>query len=206
MALSGRTHKVESTRTETNHVGGGERTSLGTSEGDPGHDPDPAVVNDEVDRIVAAWQEQRPDLDPTPLHIFSRLARLSRHLELARRSAFDQYGLETWAFDVLTALRRSGEPYELTPGALLNETLVSSGTMTNRIDRLVESGLVTRVPSADDRRVIRVQLTRAGKITVDGAMAGLLEWENSLLERLGAGDQADLRALLKSLLSTFEPQ
>src|SRR5690606_12018244 len=94
-------------------------------------------MEDEVDRIVAAWRRERPDLDPEPLHVFSRISRLARHLELARRAAFASRGLEPWAFDVLSALRRAGAPYELTPGVLMSQTLVSSGTMTNRIDRLV---------------------------------------------------------------------
>lgn len=166
-------------------------------------DPTP-TRSDEVDRIVADWQAQRPDLDPTPMHVFSRLTRLARHLELARRSAFDQFGLETWAFDVLSSLRRTGEPFELTPGALLTQTLVSSGTMTNRIDRLASAGLVVRVPSPDDRRVTKVRLTPAGKETVDGALAGLLDWEAGLLSHLPADDQDELQALLRALLTAFE--
>lgn len=160
--------------------------------------------HDEVDRIVAAWKAQRPDLDASPMHVFSRLTRLARHLELARRTAFDQYGLETWAFDVLSSLRRAGEPFELTPGALLTQTLVSSGTMTNRIDRLATAGLVLRVPSDDDRRVVKVRLTPEGKRQVDGAMAGLLEWEAGLLSRIPESDRHDLQQLLRTLLTSFE--
>ena len=109
-------------------------------------------MRDEVDRIVAAWGRERPDLDTGPLEVLSRVTRLARHLDLARRGAFARHGLETWAFDVLSALRRAGEPYRLSPGVLLTQTLVTSGTMTNRIDRLVEHGLVRRRPSPDDRR------------------------------------------------------
>ena len=110
------------------------------------------VARDEVDRIVAAWGRERPDLDTAPLEVLSRVTRLARHLDLARRGAFARHGLETWAFDVLSALRRAGAPYRLSPGALLTQTLVTSGTMTNRIDRLVEHGLVRRGPSPEDRR------------------------------------------------------
>src|SRR5699024_7815487 len=98
-------------------------------------------MDDEVDRIVDAWTRQRGDLDFTPLHVLSRVARLSRHLDRARRSAFARSELDSWEFDVLSALRRAGAPYELSPKALLRQTLVSSGTMTNRIDRLVARGL-----------------------------------------------------------------
>ncbi len=95
---------------------------------------------DEVDRIVAAWRHERPDLDVSPMEILSRVTRLSRQLDRARKSSFAEYGIEGWAFDVLSALRRSGEPYQLSPSTLLQETLVTSGTMTNRIDRLVTAG------------------------------------------------------------------
>ena len=97
---------------------------------------------DEVDDLVAAWREQRPDLDVAPLQVLSRVSRLARHLDIARRGAFAAHGLESWEFDVLSALRRAGPPFQLTPGALLRATLVTSGTMTNRIDRLAAAGLV----------------------------------------------------------------
>lgn len=100
--------------------------------------------HDEVDRIVAAWRRARPDLDVAPLQVFSRITRIARMLDLARRRAFARHGIEGWEFDVLSALRRAGEP--LTPGRLIADTLVSSGTMTNRIDRMVDHGLVSRSP------------------------------------------------------------
>ena len=93
-------------------------------------------MRDEVDRLVADWKRERPDLDLSPLEVLSRITRIARHLDIARRRAFAD--LETWGFDVLAALRRSGEPYQLSPGQLLQETMVTSGTMTNRLDRLEE--------------------------------------------------------------------
>ncbi len=159
---------------------------------------------DEVDRIVAAWARERPDLDLEPLHVFSRVTRLARHLEIARRRAFSTQSLEAWEFDVLSALRRSGEPYELTPGTLMEETLVSSGTMTNRIDRLVAKGLVARDADRTDRRVVRVRLTPPGKDAVDAAMTGLLEFERDFLTLLAPPDQALLAAHLRALLITFD--
>ena len=96
----------------------------------------PAAARDEVDDLVAAWRAERPDLDVEPLQVLSRVSRLARHLDLARRTEFAGHGLETWEFDVLSALRRQGPPYQLTPGALLRATLVTSGTMTNRVDLL----------------------------------------------------------------------
>lgn len=159
---------------------------------------------DEVDRIVAAWERERPDLDPGPLQVFSRLSRLARQLELARRTAFNTHGLESGAFDVLSALRRSGEPYELTPGKLLAETLVTSGTMTNRIDRLARAGYVQRAKDASDGRVVLVRLTAEGRAVVDAAMADLLAWESELLEGLDDDAQAKLAGLLRRLAAPFE--
>jgi DNA-binding MarR family transcriptional regulator len=162
------------------------------------------AVNDEVDRIVAAWHRERPDLDTVPLEVLSRVTRLARHLDLARRRAFARHGLETWEFDVLTALRRAGAPYRLSPGALLTQTLVTSGTMTNRIDRLVEHGLVERRPSPDDRRGVLVELTAEGLARVDAAMADLLDSERTLLQDLSEVDQARLAALLRVLVVQFD--
>src|SRR5687767_10077382 len=116
-------------------------------------------MEDEVDRLVQAWQRERPDLDISPMEVLSRITRLARHLDRARRQAFAAHDLETWEFDVLAALRRSGKPYELSPGRLLRETLVTSGTMTNRVDRLAARGLVRRAPDPADRRGVLVQLT-----------------------------------------------
>ncbi len=162
------------------------------------------VAPDEVDRIVAAWGRERPDLDTAPLEVLSRVTRLARHLDLARRGAFARHGLETWAFDVLSALRRAGAPYRLSPGALLTQTLVTSGTMTNRIDRLVEHGLVRRRPSPDDRRGVLVELTPAGLAQVDAALADLLESERRLLRGLPPEDRTTLATLLRVLVSPFD--
>ena len=104
-------------------------------------------MRDEVDDLVEAWARERADLDLGPVAVFSRISRLGRHLDLARREAFTAHGIESWEFDVLAALRRAGAPYELSPGRLLRETLVTSGTMTNRVDRLTARGFVERSPT-----------------------------------------------------------
>ncbi|WP_066938059.1 MarR family winged helix-turn-helix transcriptional regulator [Microtetraspora fusca] len=162
------------------------------------------ATEDEVDRLVAAWRQERPDLDVSPLEVLSRVSRLSRHLDRARRAAFAEHDLESWEFDVLTALRRSGKPYELSPGALLRATLVTSGTMTNRIDRLAASGLVTRHPDPEDRRGVLVRLTALGRERVDAAFAGLLRRERELLAGLGEREQRTLATLLHTLLAPFD--
>ncbi len=159
---------------------------------------------DEVDRIVSAWERERPDLPTVALSVFSRITRLARYLDRARRAAFAQHGLEVWEFDVLTALRRAGDPYELTPGTLMTETMVSSGTMTNRIDRLVAHGLVRRAADSRDRRVVRVRLTEEGLRTVDAAMTDLLRVEAEVLQTLPHGEQEHLAGLLRHLLVQFE--
>ncbi len=163
-----------------------------------------AAPNDEVDRIVEAWQRERPDLDVAPLTILSRVLRLARHLDLARGQAFAEHDLEGWGFDVLSALRREGAPYQLSPGQLVAQTLVTSGTMTNRIDRLVARGLVSRGPDPSDRRGVTVTLTTAGRTVVDAAMADLLDRERVLLNRLSTSERAQLAGLLRRLLSPFE--
>src|SRR5689334_20098722 len=122
-------------------------------------DADLAGAGDEVDRIVEAWRHERPDLDVAPLEVLSRVSRLARHLDRARSAAFTEHALESWEFDVLSALRRAGDPYELSPGQLVTQTLVTSGTMTNRVDRLTARGLVQRLPDPRDRRGVLVRLT-----------------------------------------------
>ena len=157
---------------------------------------------DEVDRLIAAWQKERPDLDFSPLAVLSRITRISKHLDIARRNAFAE--LETWGFDVLATLRRVGDPYQLSPGQLIQETMVTSGTMTNRLDRLEELGLITRTQDPDDGRGSLVTLTKAGAKAVDSAMEDLLGRERELLKVLNKGEQADLAALLRELAIHFE--
>jgi DNA-binding MarR family transcriptional regulator len=162
------------------------------------------ATHDEVDRIVEAWQRERPDLDFTPLQVLSRVGRLSRHLERARRAAFAASDLEPWEFDVLSALRRAGAPYRLSPKALLQQTLVSSGTMTNRIDRLVERKLVDRATDPNDGRGILVRMTATGQDRVDAAISSLLRAEAELLDGLTTADQDRLSALLRKLSLDFD--
>jgi len=158
------------------------------------------MERDEVDELVEAWHRERADLDLAPVEVFSRVGRLARLLDKARRDAFSAHSIETWEFDVLAALRRAGKPYQLTPGALLRQTLVTSGTMTNRVDRLAQRGFVERSPDPRDRRGVLVTLTAAGKRTVDGAFESLLASERDLLAHLSDDDHAQLAALLKRLM------
>ena len=159
-----------------------------------------ADARDEVDRIVDAWLRERPDLDFAPLQV------LSRHLDRARRGAFERSDLDSWEFDVLAALRRAGSPYQLSPKSLLQQTLVSSGTMTNRIDRLVARGLVERRTDPNDGRGILVQMTAQGLTRVDAAITRLVDAEAELLDGLSAADAERLAGLLRKLSLGFDAE
>jgi DNA-binding MarR family transcriptional regulator len=173
----------------------------------PGHQaPGYAGPGDEVDDLAAAWRVERPDLDVEPLLVLSRVSRLARHLDRARRAASASHGLEPWEFDVLSALRRQGPPYQLSPGGLLRTTLVTSGTMTNRIDRLEEAGLVSRRPDPQDKRGVLVRLTDQGRTRVDDALADLLASERALLRPIPADSRRTLADLLRALLAPLDAE
>jgi DNA-binding MarR family transcriptional regulator len=124
-------------------------------------------------------------------------------LDRLRANAFSALDLESWEFDVLAALRRSGSPYRLSPGQLLRETLVTSGTMTNRVDRLVERGLVTRQDHPNDRRAVLVELTDAGRDAVDAALAELIAAERQIMAALDVADHDQLTRSLRLLLARY---
>jgi DNA-binding MarR family transcriptional regulator len=157
-------------------------------------------MTDEVDEIVAAWRRERPDLDVEPLQVLSRISRLAAILDERRRDAFATHGLRTHEFDVLAALRRSGEPFELTAGELGARTHVTSGTMTSRLDKLTARKFVIRRSDPVDGRVVRVRLTAQGRRRVDAAFQALLDSERDLLARLGDTGRARLAASLRELL------
>ena len=166
--------------------------------------PERIATSDEVDELLAAWRRERPDLDTDPLGVLSRVTRLAKYLDAARRRAFAEVGLETWEFDVLAALRRAGSPYALSPGQIGAQTLVTSGTMTNRVDRLEARGLVKRERDPGDRRGIRVVLTESGKRAVDLALEDLLAREREILAGLGIQQRRDLAGLLRTLVLAFD--
>lgn len=161
---------------------------------------------DEVDGLVSAWQRERPDLDVAPMHVLSRVTRLARHLDIARREAFFAHDLEAGEFDVLAALRRSGQPYELSPSQLIAANLVTSGTMTNRIDRLVEKNFVLRKPDPTDGRGVLVQLTQTGLNTVDAALTDLLDRERILLAGISNSQAGQLADLLRQIVLPFDQE
>lgn len=154
---------------------------------------------DAVDAIVRDWTMVRADLDVAPLKVFSRVERIARQLDGLRKRAFAEAGLELWEFDVLSALRRAGAPHALTPKQLVESNLVSSGTMTNRIDRLAERGLVVREDDPADGRSVLVRMTAEGVERVDRALTGLLGDESTLLQSVDAAEIAALERGLRAL-------
>jgi DNA-binding MarR family transcriptional regulator len=161
-------------------------------------------MEDEVDRLVAGWRRALPDVDVSPLEVLSRVSRLARHLDRQRTTVLARHDLEIWTFDVLAALRRSNPPHQLSPGQLMAQTLVASGTMTNRIDHLEQRGLVRRRPDPDDARSLRVQLTVAGRRRVDDALKDLVARENAILGTLDSGERTGLADLLRRVVAPFD--
>jgi DNA-binding MarR family transcriptional regulator len=160
-------------------------------------------MSDAVDRILDQWARERPDVDAWPMGIVGRLSRLSRLLDRELKDFFTRHGLEHWEFDVLATLRRSGPPYELTAGALNRAAMVTSGAITNRIDRMAAKGLVERLPDEEDRRSIRVRLTDRGLATIEGLVGPHLANEARLLDALAPQDRDRLAGLLRDLLESL---
>lgn len=154
---------------------------------------------DDVDRIMHDWASARPDLDIAPLAVFSRVTRIAKHLDRARALAFERSGLTAWEFDVLAVLRRGGLPFRQSPKVLVKETMVSSGTMTNRIDRMVERGLVTRLTDPNDGRGVLVEMTPKGQTLIDAAITRLVDAEDQLIGAMSRTDRERTATLLRRL-------
>jgi DNA-binding MarR family transcriptional regulator len=159
---------------------------------------------DPVDAILAQWQRERPDLDVSPMGIIGRMARLTKYLERSLQQTFSDFGLNVGEFDVLATLRRSGQPYQLTPTELFNTLMVSSGTMTHRIDRLERADLVKRMDDPSDRRGTLIQLTDKGFNTIEKAVEAHVANEHRLLSALDEAERQVLAQLLRKLLISFE--
>lgn len=140
------------------------------------------------------------------MQVLSRVSRLARHLDRIRSAAFSGSGLESWEFDVLAALRRTAPAHRLSPGQLLKETMVTSGTMTNRVDRLAARGLVTRDPHPADRRGVYVVLTEAGRAAVDTAFSDLMTAERQILAELAPAHRDAVTVALRELLAPYDPE
>ncbi|RPE78585.1 MULTISPECIES: MarR family winged helix-turn-helix transcriptional regulator [unclassified Frondihabitans] len=161
--------------------------------------------SDEVDLLIDAWAGQLPETDFSPLDVMSRLRRVALNLNTVRAAAFKSAGLAIWEFDVLAALRRAGEPFELSPAQLVRITMVTSGTLTNRLDLLEERGLVERRKNPDDGRGVLVHMTDPGREMVDQAMLQLVAEEEVKLAPLTRQDRAQLIELLRRLGTDSNP-
>jgi DNA-binding MarR family transcriptional regulator len=162
-----------------------------------------AREHDAVDRIVEQWATVRPDLDSSPIAVIGRVSRLSRLVDRRLAENFARFDLENWMYDVLATLRRGGAPYELTAGDLVRRTMVTTGAITNRIDRLVERGLAERRAAPDDRRKVIVGLTARGLALVDEVAVAHLATEHEILGDLSARQRSDLAKLLRIPLLTL---
>ncbi|CAA9406899.1 MAG: Transcriptional regulator, MarR family [uncultured Quadrisphaera sp.] len=160
---------------------------------------------DAVDRLLAQWRRERPDLDVAPMGVVGRISRAARLVELEQRATFAAHGLDRASFDALATLRRAGTPHQLTPGQLMATAMVSSGAITQRLDRLEERGLVRREPAPHDARVVLVTLTPAGRAAVDAVLPDHLATEERLLAGLTPEERGRLADLLRRFLLVADP-
>lgn len=158
------------------------------------------VKEDEIDRIVHQWNRERPELDVSVTHILQRISRLYLLQSTSFAAVFERYDITVGEFEVLAALRRSGPPYQMSPTQLVHAVVLSSGAMTNRIDRVEALGLVERLPDPGDRRGTLVALTREGRQAVDAALVAHLANEEHLLGALSSAERGTLARLLRKLL------
>lgn len=155
----------------------------------------------DMTEIQTQWAKQRPDLDTGPMALIGRVTRLSAHLSGEMNKTFASHGLNGASFDVLATLLRSGPPHALSPNQLLATMMVTSGTMTNRIDQLEKDDLVARVRNQNDKRSVLVQLTAKGQRTVDAAVTDHVETQKRLVDGVSLEDRASLNELLQGYLS-----
>jgi DNA-binding MarR family transcriptional regulator len=167
----------------------------------PPYDPD---VPDHGDLVEAGWRRERPDIDVSSVGIVSRIRRIGSHLDRHRKERLEALGTDRVALDVLATLRRAGPPYRRTAGELQQSALITSGGMSQRLERLEAAALISRHMHPTDRRKVEVALTATGMALVDEVTGELMANESQLLDVLDRAEQAQLRALLKKLLSTFE--
>ncbi len=159
---------------------------------------------DRVDKVIKQWGLERPDLDVSSMELIGRLVRIYKFLGLGMTQTFTEHGLNAANFDVLATLRRSGPPYALSPNDLISSTMVTSGTMTNRIDQLTRAGLVERIKNPDDGRSVVVSLTKAGFKLIDAAVTDHVATQEQLTSGLSKDEQKRLNTLLKKFLQSLE--
>ena len=156
-------------------------------------------ATDEVDTILEQWSIERPEIDVSAMAIVGRISRLEKLIAPWLDSAFSRHGLESWEFDVLATLRRHAPPHQLTPGALIVASMITSGAMTNRIDRLEQRGFVKRSKSPRDGRLILVTLTKSGVRKIDAALVDHAANELEIVSVLNESQKQQLIRLLRIL-------
>ncbi|MCG7496668.1 MarR family transcriptional regulator [Vibrio sp. Of7-15] len=161
-------------------------------------------TTDALDTIVAQWKQEKPHLNTQPMEILGRMARLAKHLETAITACHKQYDLKLGEFDVLATLRRAGAPYSLTPSELIDSMMLSSGAMTNRLDKLQTRELIIRTHSEEDRRSVTVSLTSQGIKLIDEVMEQHVQVQEKVLEGFSQQQQAQINQLFKTWLSNWE--
>lgn len=159
---------------------------------------------DHIDKILAQWKQERPDLELAPMETIGRIKRLNQHLVRGMEKTWSAHGLNAASFDVLATLRRAGSPYALSPGDLMASTMVTSGTMTHRIDQLEKAGLVERVRNPDDGRGFLISLSPQGYKLIDKVLTAHVETQAELVATLTDKQRTQLDGLLRRFLSGFE--
>ena len=159
---------------------------------------------DKINNIIKQWNNERPDLDVSSMGLIGRFKKINSLLVKEMDKTFTDYDLNHASFDVLATLRRSGKPYALSPNELLATMMVTSGTMTNRIDRLVKAGLVKRIANPNDGRGFIISLTDSGFSLIDKAVTAHVETQTKLTSGLSAKEQQQLNELLSKFLNSVE--
>jgi DNA-binding MarR family transcriptional regulator len=162
------------------------------------------MTQDRIDKILQQWEQESPQMKVSALAVTGRMLRIARLLEKHRETVLAEYGLNVWSFDVVTTLRRQGAPYQLKPTDLYDLLMISSGAMTNRIDRLEQEGIVVRIRDPDDRRSVSVQLTPKGIKLTNAVMPILFERERQFLEQFTKAETQTLIKLLRRFLLVFD--
>ena len=163
-------------------------------------------IMDKVDKIIEQWNREWPELDVTSMALIGRFKRITQRLSLEMSKTFSEHGLTSANFDVLATLRRAGPPYALSPNDLIDSTMVTSGTMTSRIDQLTKAGLAERIQNPNDRRSVVVSLTKKGFEVIDPTLKAHVATQKKLTSGLSEDENKNLNALLRKFLMGLEDQ
>ncbi|MCW8333659.1 MarR family transcriptional regulator [Vibrio sp. SCSIO 43135] len=159
---------------------------------------------DAVDRVVDQWAKEKPELETQPMAMMGRILRIAKYMEAQVADLHKQYDLKMGEFDVLATLRRSGKPHKLTPSELIESMMLTSGAMTNRLDKLESKGLIVRAHSKEDRRSVTVQLTQVGLVLIEELITKHVDIQKHLVRSLSTAQQKQVNQLLKTWLNQFE--